>query len=92
MLKRIPRGKVTTYKELAKATKSSPRAIGQVMRNNRQPELYPCYKVIKSTGNIGGYDGHLKGAKVDKKIKLLRQDGIKIKNNRIDLEHYLHRF
>jgi methylated-DNA-[protein]-cysteine S-methyltransferase len=41
MLRKIPRGKVTTYGALAKAAKSSPRAVGQIMRNNPHPELYP---------------------------------------------------
>jgi O-6-methylguanine DNA methyltransferase len=92
LLTKIPKGKVTTYGELARVTKSSPRAIGQVMRNNKHPELYPCYKVVRSDGSIGGYDGCVKGSKINKKIKLLKRDGIKIRNNRIDISHYLHRF
>jgi methylated-DNA-[protein]-cysteine S-methyltransferase len=92
LIAKIPKGKVTTYKALAVVTNSSPRAIGQVMRNNKHPEKYPCYKVIKSSGEIGGYDGRLKGIKVERKMQLLRRDGIEIKKNRIDLQRYLHRF
>ncbi len=92
LLRKIPRGKVTTYGELARATRSSPRAIGQVMRRNQRPDLYPCYKVVSSSGAIGGYDGCVKGSKIDRKIKLLRKDGIKIRNGRIVLEKYLHKF
>lgn len=92
LLKKIPRGRVTTYGALAQATKSSPRAIGQVMRRNQRPDLYPCYKVVSTSGRIHGYDGCLKGAKVDKKIRLLKKDGIEIQNNRIDLARYLHKF
>lgn len=92
LLKKIPCGKVTTYGGLAKAVGSSPRAIGQVMRRNEHPETYPCYKVVSSSGNIHGYDGCLKGAKVSKKIGLLRKDGIEIRNNKIDLSKYLHKF
>lgn len=92
LLRKIPRGKVTTYKELAIATKSSPRAIGQVMRHNDHPELYPCYKVVSITGKIHGYDGCLKGAKVKRKIDLLMKDGIKIESGRIDLRKFKYSF
>ena len=92
LLKKIPRGKVTTYGALARTTKSSPRAIGQVMRHNERPEIYPCYKVVNSSGMVHGYSGCLKGSKVDRKIELLRKDGIEVKNNRIDLSKHLHKF
>jgi methylated-DNA-[protein]-cysteine S-methyltransferase len=92
LLRRIPRGKVTTYGELARATKSSPRAVGQIMRRNPHPELYPCYKVVASDGKVHGYSGCLKGAKIGKKIDLLQKDGITVEKGKIDLEKYLHKF
>ena len=92
LLTKIPRGKVTTYGALAKATKSSPRAIGQVMRRNEHPDTYPCYKCVSASGKIHGYGGCLKGQKVSKKISLLKKDGIEIRNNKIDLSKYLHKF
>src|SRR3989344_3647627 len=92
MLTKIPKGKVTTYGALAKATKSSPRAVGQIMRRNQHPEVYPCYKVVSASGRIHGYDGCLKGKKVDKKINLLKKDGIIIEKGKIDLDKYLHKF
>ena len=92
LLREIPRGEVTTYGELARATKSSPRAIGQVMRHNEHPETYPCYKCVSASGKVHGYSGCLKGSKVNRKIELLRKDGIEIKNNRIDLSKHLHKF
>ena len=87
MLTRIPKGKVTTYGTLAKAAKSSPRAVGQVMRRNPHPEIYPCYKVIKSSGELGGYSGMEKGRMVKRKIKLLKSDGVVVKNNKIDKKY-----
>lgn len=91
-LAKVPRGKVTTYGALAKKCGSSARAVGQVMRNNPRPDIYPCYKVVRSDGSIGGYDGCIKGKKVSKKTGLLIKDGIKIIDRRIDLKKYLHRF
>jgi O-6-methylguanine DNA methyltransferase len=92
LLRKIPKGKVTTYKELARATNSSPRAIGQVMRNNKEPEKYPCYKVVRSDGSIGGYSGETKGKEVKRKASLLIKDGIVVNNNKIDLKKHFHRF
>lgn len=92
MLKRIPKGKVTTYGELARATKSSPRAVGQIMRRNPWPETCPCYKVIRSDGTIGGFDGQTKGKAINNKIAKLKRDGVVFENGRIDLEKYLHKF
>ena len=92
LLRKIPKGKVTTYGELARVTKSSPRAIGQVMRNNKHPELYPCYKVVASSGKIHGYDGCLKGTKISRKTSLLEKDGIVVEKGQIDLKKYKHKF
>lgn len=91
LLRKIPRGKVTTYAALARAAKSSPRAIGQVLRRNERPDLYPCYKVIKSSGEIGGYAGCIKGRKIKEKISKLRKDGIKIAGRKID-KKFVHEF
>ena len=92
LLRKIPRGRVTTYGELARATNSSPRAIGQAMRYNQHPELYPCYKVVASSGKLGGYGGCTCGGKINKKISLLKKDGIVIRKGKIDLEKYGHHF
>jgi len=92
MLKEIPRGKVTTYGALAKAAKSSPRAIGQIMRRNPWPETCPCYKVVRSDGTIGGFDGHTSGKSIDRKIAKLNRDGVRFENGKIDLDKYLYKF
>ena len=92
LLKKIPRGKVTTYGALAKACNTSPRAVGALMRSNKHPETYPCYKVVSSSGRIGGYCGSVRGKNVGKKISLLRRDGIVVTNDKIDLRKYGHAF
>ncbi|MBI4162654.1 MAG: MGMT family protein [Candidatus Aenigmarchaeota archaeon] len=92
LLKKIPKGKVTTYGELARAAKTSSRAVGSIMRSNKHPEEYPCYKVIASDGSLGGYCGAVSGASLKKKIQLLKKDGIELKNGKIDLNKYLHKF
>ena len=85
LLKKIPKGKVATYKEFARVCGTSPRAIGRIMAQNKDPLNYPCYKVVSSNGRIGGYSGRggLRG-----KQALLKKDGIRVKNGRIDKEHF----
>ena len=75
-LRKIPKGKVTTYGALAKKFKTSPRAIGKIMSSNTTTA--PCHRVIMSDGKIGGYN---KGVKA--KIKILKKEGLIIKNNKI---------
>lgn len=51
-LRKIPKGKVISYKTLAEQFSTSPRAIGKIMKCNKDPERFPCYKVIKSNGEL----------------------------------------
>ena len=87
LLRKLPRGKVTTYKILAEKCRTSPRAIGRIMRHNKEPEKYPCYKVIKSSGEVSYYSRGVR-----KKLLLLRRDGVKINKGKIDLNRYGHMF
>ena len=73
LLRKIPKGKVTTYKILAEKLKLHPRAIAKLLSKNKHPDKYPCYKVVHSDGSIGGY---IKGQK--EKIRRLKKDGIEI--------------
>ena len=90
-LKKVPKGKVTTYAALAKALNSKAyRAVGSAMRRNPFAPSVPCHRVVNSNGNLGNFSG--KGG-VKAKIKLLEKEGVKIKNNRIvDFEKVLFRF
>ena len=88
-LKKVPKGKVTTYKELAKTVHSKAyRAVGSAMRTNRDIAHVHCYRVVRSDGSIGKYSapGGTPG-----KAALLKADGIEIRNGRIDLRRYLYR-
>lgn len=87
LLRKIPEGKVTTYKELAEAADSHPRAVGKILNSNPEPDKYPCYKVVKSDGKLGGY----KLGK-DKKAELLGEDGAQVKGGKVDLGKCLFEF
>ena len=57
-LKKLPKGKITTYKFLAEKLHISPRAVGMILKSNKDKSV-PCYKVIKTNGELGGYNGLL---------------------------------
>jgi methylated-DNA-[protein]-cysteine S-methyltransferase len=93
LCKKVPKGKVTTYKAIAQKMKTKAyRAIGMALNKNpygawgrvggkicrRQSCLVPCHRVVGSNGNLVGFASGLK-----KKAELLKKEGIRIKNNRI---------
>ena len=68
---------MTTYKILAHALKSSPRAIGQALKHNPYAPQVPCHRVIAANYFVGGYHGQWgHGTQVDTKRKLLQSEGI----------------
>jgi methylated-DNA-[protein]-cysteine S-methyltransferase len=86
LCKKIPKGKVTTYKIIGRKLGKRGqiyRAVGRVLNKNPHKSV-PCHRVIKSDGSVGGF---AKGTK--KKIQMLRKEGIEIKNNKINLKKYL---
>ena len=94
LLKKIPRGKITTYKELGKALHTKAyRAIGQILRVNPNAPEVPCHRVVASDGSIGGYMGKTGGESIQRKIALLKKEDIEVKKNKIvDFEKVLYRF
>jgi methylated-DNA-[protein]-cysteine S-methyltransferase len=73
-LRRIPRGEVRTYGELADQLGSGARAVGNACRHNPVPILVPCHRVVAASGP-GGYGGHTGGALLQRKLWLLRHEG-----------------
>ncbi len=89
LLKQIPRGKVTTYGELAQALDTKAyQAIGQILKRNPNLVEVPCHRVVKSNGEVGDYvDG------VEQKVALLAEEGVAVKEGRVvDFEERLFRF
>jgi methylated-DNA-[protein]-cysteine S-methyltransferase len=89
-LKSVPPGRVTTYGELAKAVgrPGAARAVGNALNKNERLRVVPCHRVVKSSGELGGF---ALGDKV--KVKYLADEGIEIKNGRVwDFKAKLFRF
>jgi len=80
LTKQIPKGRVSTYGEIAKAIGDvrASRAVGSALNSNPKLVEIPCHRVVMSDGSIGGYK---LGA--GKKIELLEKEGVKVEGNKI---------
>ena len=89
LVSKVPKGRVTTYKELARALgrPRAYRAVANTLAKNPSLIKIPCHRVVRSDGEVGGY-------KLGKrrKAKLLVQEGVEIRNGRIDLQRYMFGF
>ena len=76
-LKKIPKGKVKTYKEVAIAINQpkAARAVANACGKNPYAPIVPCHRVIRSDGKLGGFSA-LGGTKTKK--KLLKKEGFSI--------------
>ena len=74
VVKKIPKGSVLTYKEVAKRVGSpgAYRAVGNILPNNYDLSI-PWHRVGLTDGKAGGYN---RGG--DKKIRILQKEGVKI--------------
>ena len=77
-LKTIPKGKVKTYLDVAKAIRkpNASRAVANAVGKNPYPPKIPCHRVIRSDGSLGGYSGN--GGTL-KKRQLLKSEKVFIK-------------
>ena len=83
----IPPGKVMSYGGVAARTGSpgGARAAGQGCGKNPFPVVYPCHRVIRADGSLGGYVGGPK-----RKRALLELEGIRFdKGGKVLPEHIL---
>jgi len=88
-VKRIPKGSVSTYSEIARliGSPNASRAVGNALNKNPTQIIVPCHRVVRSDGSVGGF---AKGSK--KKIELLRKEGVIVNKNRIYLKQFVYRF
>lgn len=79
-LLQVPSGQYTTYLALSEFLKSSPRAVGNAMRNNPFAPRVPCHRVVAADGGIGGFGGDwgVKGKWYQKKVNLLKGEGVRV--------------
>ena len=89
-LKKVPKGKVITYKALANSINSKAyRFVGTCMKNNTDPVSIPCYKVVLSNGDVGNYSA-VGGIRA--KVKKLENEGIEVKKGKVNLKKFGFKF
>ena len=78
----IPRGRISTYKRIAKhiGNPKAIRAVGNALGNNPFPLVIPCHRAVRSDGTLGGYLGGL-----EMKQELLMMERINIIDGRVEM-------
>lgn len=81
MVEQIPEGKVSSYGALAEALgdQRAARAVGKMLNENPRPGAVPCHRVVRSSGEIGGFER----GKEEKK-RMLEEEGVEISDDRIE--------
>lgn len=88
LCRKIPKGKVSTYKIIAeKLGARAYRAVGNALNKNTHKDV-PCHRVVGSDGKLVGFAHGLK-----RKKALLQKEGIAIDGYKVaDLSGFIHRF
>ena len=78
LLKKIPRGKVVTYKQIALELGSRGyRAVGNALNKNKNLIKIPCHRVVRNNGNVGGYA-----------LGQEQKEGVEVVNGKINLKKF----
>ena len=79
IVKKIPSGRVSSYKEVASALDCKAyQAVGNSLNKNPYAPIVPCHRVVNSDGRIGGFASGVK-----KKMRILEKEGVKIKDGKV---------
>ena len=89
LYKKVPKGKITTYKEIAITLKTKDyRTVGNALNKNPYAPIVSYHRVVNSNGLVGSFAHGIKTKK-----KLLEKEGIKTKNYKvINFEKVLFKF
>jgi methylated-DNA-[protein]-cysteine S-methyltransferase len=71
--KRIPRGWVETYGNLARelSTPAAARAVAHALATNPFPLIIPCHRTVRTSGDLGGFQGGMAMKRI-----LLEHEGV----------------
>lgn len=87
VVKRIPKGKVATYGQIAEmaGNRKMARVVGTALHKNPDPDNIPCFRVVNSKGELAE-EFAFGGA--GKQAELLRREGIIVEDGKVDLQRY----
>jgi O-6-methylguanine DNA methyltransferase len=88
LIRKIPKGKVATYGQVAKLVGSpgAARAVGMCMKTNPDAPRTPCHRIVAADGRLTGYSAE--GGIAKKKI-MLRAEGVMFDGDRVNLRESL---
>lgn len=82
IVRKIPKGKVVTYKQVSELCGISPRVVGFALHANKNPKEVPCHRVVNIEGKLA--NGYAFGGKGIQE-KLLRNENVKfLEDERVD--------
>lgn len=86
-VKKIPYGHVATYGQVAEMAgdRKMARAVGNALHKNPDPENIPCFRVVNSKGELAG-EFAFGGA--GEQAKLLMDEGVEVKDGKVDVKKY----
>ena len=90
-VKRIPKGCVATYGQVATmaGNERMSRAVGNALHKNPTPGIVPCHRVVDAKGRLAG--GFACGG-MEAQAALLADEGVEVKDGKVDLGKYGMRF
>lgn len=89
VVKQIPKGKVASYKAVSEVAGGSARSIGGAMKRNPYAPIVPCHRVVASDRSLGGFRGQTGGAELDRKRKMLEDEGVRFDGNKVHPDDFL---
>lgn len=86
-VKKIPRGKVATYAQIAEMAgdRKMARTVGNALHHNPEPGIIPCHRVVNAKGECSGSFA-FGGAGAQE--KLLLEEGVRVENGKVDLRKF----
>lgn len=87
VVKRIPKGKVATYGQVATlaGNKRWARVVGYALHVNPEPENIPCYRVVSKDGRVSkafAFGGE------NRQIELLKAEGVEFSGEYVIMEKF----
>jgi len=83
--RKIPKGKVATYGQLARLAGNikAARAVGLFMKTNPDAPHTPCHRVVAKDGSLTGYS---LGKRIPTKRHILKEEGVSFIGNKVNME------
>lgn len=90
VLRTVPRGRVVTYGQIARAIGAPrmARQVGYALHVNPKPGIIPCHRVVNREGRLSGafaFGG------LQAQQKLLEAEGVEVIGGAVDLDKYGYR-